>query len=101
MELTVMGVIVAITILLALVSKIWIYYAQKQKQTSQSVVTASERISLNADYAQYQVVARRASVPNTPVRVSGDFLDFISSSSSSPRSIETRLSQANCGEVLN
>jgi len=50
-------------------------------------------------YERYQTMAKRVSVPNSPVREEGDFLDFILSYTKDkhPDDIEYKLSNVNCG----
>lgn len=104
MELVAICVVLGGILILALLAKVVMCYKNKQQRIEAEKYAYKVKCAiLPTKYEQYKVIARRTSVPNTPARVSGDFMDFISPRTHAAQKgwLETRLSSANCGKEIN
>lgn len=58
-------------------------------------------LSEKTSYEKYSAISKRTSVRNSPIRKSGDFLDFFLSfaEENSENAIERKLASMDCGEI--
>lgn len=72
-------------------------------QQMEKIETANYKRMLNdsVSYKKYKAISARTSIRNSPVRETGDFLDFFLSftAQATPDAIEGKLAAMDCGEI--
>lgn len=92
------SIVIIVSLILKLCS---LRYLNKEKKRRTEALSGFELLSEDVSYKKYKKIAKRSSVPNKPIRSSGDFLDFILESDdtlgNTSQLIENNLFSSNCG----
>ena len=104
MKLSIILTGIAVILLISSFLKLcYVIHIRKEKKQYKESLATFDLLDEDISYSKYKKISRRASVPNKPIRLTGDFLDFLISSdnTSGIDFVENTLSKANCGNFLN
>lgn len=95
-------IIIALAICVVILSSNFLFirrYTNVRRQMNRIVL--HKLLSEKTSYDKYRAISARTSVRNSPIRKSGDFLDFFLafSENGSENAIESKLSSMDCGEI--
>lgn len=93
-------VVLLVSIILKILNRC---YIKNERNKHEEYLSKIELVDRHAPYDEYVRISKKISVSNTPIRVEGDFLDFILPyvRNSYPDCIENKLSYMDCGEKTN
>ena len=94
------GIVLLVSLLLKLCS---IIYAKKEIAQSEKALELFDLLGKDVSYQKYEKISQHTSVLNNPIRLTGDFLDFLISTGdlNDAGFIENTLFKAGCGEYPN
>lgn len=92
----------SVSIVISLLLKICnVLHLNKERKRRKADLSGFDLLREDVSYEKYKKIAKRTSVPNNPIRTSGDFIDFILDSDGTMENmaqlIENNLFNLNCG----